>query len=221
MNAALTFPADRPTPSEPTPTRHTPTQPAHEHPTRELPTLSFDEPRRRSAWSRLGALANQVVTVVLVLAVAAMLVVNVGPLFLPYRVYTVLSGSREPTIPVGSEVVLRQADASQIEVGDIITFTRPGHADQLVTHRVVSITRDRQTGAPAFITKGDANVVSDAWQIPAQGTGLKYLFHVPFLGYAFAMLQSPIGRICFILAPALLLAAVVLNDLWKSPKQRS
>ena len=204
---------------------HSTDQPAHhhgrsQHPTRELPALDLSPAAtaaRSGAWRGLGRLANHVVTALLVFAVGALLVVNVGPLVLPYRVYTVLSGSMSPTIPVGSEVVLRQADAAQIRVGDVITFTRPGHPGQLVTHRVAAITRDPQTGAPEFITKGDANAVSDDWRIPAQGTGLKYAFHVPFIGYAFAMLQSPIGRICFILAPALLLAAVVLNDVWKSP----
>jgi signal peptidase len=175
---------------------------------------TLDKPRRNR--STLAAIANQVVTAILVLAVAAMLVVNVGPLFLPYRVYTVLSGSMEPAIPIGSEVVLRQADASTIQKGDIITFNRPGHAGQLVTHRVVAITQDPATGQRQFLTKGDANAVSDDWRIPATGTGLKYLFHIPLLGYVFAMLQSPIGRICFILAPAMLLAAVVLNDTWKT-----
>lgn len=172
-----------------------------------------ENPRPRS---RLAALANHVVTAILVLAVAAMLVVNVGPLFLPYRVYTVLSGSMEPTIPVGSEIVLREADASTIEKGDIITFNRPGQAGQLVTHRVVAVVTDPTSGQRAFLTKGDANAVSDNWRIPATGRGLEYVFHVALLGYVFAMLQSPLGRICFILAPALLLAAVVLNDTWKT-----
>lgn len=171
----------------------------------------------RAAWTAAGAVANYVVTTLLVIAVSAMLVVNVGPLLLPYRVYTVLSGSMEPTIPVGSVVVLRQAVAAEIRTGDIITFSRPGPGAEMVTHRVVSIARDAQTGQPQFITKGDANAVSDDWHIPAQGKGLLYVLHVPLLGYAFAMLQSPIGRICFILAPAMLLAAVVLNDSWKAP----
>jgi signal peptidase len=187
-------------------------------PTQELPTLDLEANRERTFWSRLSGLANHAVTVILVVAVAAMLAVNVGPLVLPYRVYTVLSGSMEPTIPVGSEVILTQADASTIKRGDIITFQRPGHAGQLVTHRVVSIASDPATHLRSFVTKGDANGVSDDWFIPAQGTGLRYAFHIPLLGYAFAMLQTPIGRICFILAPAMLLAAVVLNDMWKAPK---
>lgn len=189
-------------------------QPEHnaEHPTQELPTLDFAPPRK-SLGSRL---LNSAVTALLAIAVLGILVVNVGPLVLPYKVFTVLSGSMDPTIPMGSEVVLRPVGADQIQVGDIITFQRPG-TKELVTHRVVGTTT-AFGGQTFWKTKGDANGAPDTWQIPASGTGLKYVFHVPFLGYAFAMLGSPLGRICFILAPALLLAAVVLNDLWKQPQ---
>lgn len=184
----------------------------HEHPTQELPTLNLAPARRSFA----GRAANWVVTALLGIAVAGVLFVNVGPLVLPYKVYTVLSGSMEPTIPIGSEVVLTPVDAGQIHVGDVITFERPG-TKELVTHRVVATTT-AFGGQLFWKTKGDANAAPDTWQIPASGKGLKYAFHVPFLGYLFAMLGSPLGRICFILAPALLLAAVVLNDLWKQPQ---
>lgn len=169
------------------------------------------EATSRRLW---GTIANQVVTVLLVIAVGGVLVVNVGPLFLPYHVYTVLSGSMGQTIPVGSEVVLRPVAADQVETGDIITFSPPGHAGTLVTHRVVNVITDAK-GQKFWQTQGDANGVPDAWLLPATGTGWKYWFQVPLLGYLFVMLASPIGRICFIVAPALLLAAVVINDLWK------
>ncbi len=165
----------------------------------------------------LASLANHLVTVLLVVAVGAVLAVNVGPLVFPYRVYTVLSGSMQPAIPVGSEVVAVAVPASQIRVGDIITFQRPGHAGELVTHRIVDTERSPRTGQLYWITRGDANGVPDQWRIPAQGTGLEYAFHVPLIGYALVALSSPLGRVTFILAPALLLAAVVLNDLWKTP----
>ncbi len=164
--------------------------------------------------SLLSRLANQAVTVLLVIAVLGVLVVNVGPLVLPYHVYTVLSGSMEPTIPIGAEVVLRPVSADQVQTGDIITFTPPGHDGTLVTHRVVNVITDAR-GQRFWQTRGDANGVPDTWLLPASGTGWKYWFQVPLLGYLFVMLASPIGRICFIVAPALLLAAVVLNDLWK------
>jgi len=120
----------------------------------------------------------------------------------------------EPTIPKGAQVVGLKGDASHIQVGDIITFDRPANAGVLITHRVIAVEPDGH-GGRQWITKGDHNSVPDSWRIPAQGTGYRYLFHVPLIGYVFAMLQSPLGRICFILAPALLLAAVVVNDTWK------
>jgi signal peptidase len=164
-------------------------------------------------------ITNRGATVLLVLAVAALVLINLGPLIFPYRVYTVLSGSMTPTIPVGAQVVVLKVEASDIRVGDIITFDRPSNPGVLITHRVVGVEPDGHGGSQ-WVTKGDANSIPDSWRIPAQGSGYRYLFHVPFAGYLFAMLQSPLGRICFILAPALLLAAVVVNDFWRAADQR-
>jgi signal peptidase len=169
--------------------------------------------------SLMATVANNVVTALLVVAVLGVLAVNVGPLFLPYHIYTVLSGSMGRTIPVGAEVILRPVQASQVTTGDIITFAPPGHPGTLVTHRVVNVITDAK-GQRFWQTQGDANGVPDVWLLPATGTGWKYWFQVPLLGYLFVMLASPIGRICFIVAPALLLAAVVLNDLWKPAARR-
>ena len=173
-------------------------------------------PRPTLDWA---VITNRGATVLLVLAVAALVVINLGPLIFPYRVYTVLSGSMTPTIPVGAQVVVLKVDASEIRVGDIITFDRPSNPGVLITHRVIAVEPDGHGGSQ-WITKGDANSIPDSWRIPAQGSGYRYLFHVPFAGYLFAMLQSPLGRICFILAPALLLAAVVVNDFWRAADQR-
>ena len=171
---------------------------------------------RKIDWALVG---NRVATVALVFAVSALVVINLGPFVLPYRVYTVLSGSMEPTIPIGAQVVVLKVNAADIRVGDIITFDRPSNPGVLVTHRVIQAEPDGK-GGTQWITKGDHNSVPDSWRIPATGFGYRYAFAVPFVGYLFAMLQSPLGRICFILAPALLLAAVVVNDFWKASDQR-
>ncbi len=176
--------------------------------TRELPAL-----RAKRDWGWLASLGSHLATLLLVVAVAAVLALGVGPQVLPYKVYTVLSGSMEPTLHVGSVVVLRPISADQIKVGDIITFQRPNKPGTYITHRVVSLTSTAQ--GQAFITRGDANGIEDAWTIPARGPGLKLWFDLPLLGYLFAIMQSPVGRICFILAPALILAAVTINELWK------
>jgi signal peptidase len=171
---------------------------------------------RKIDWALVG---NRVATSALIFAVAALVVINLGPFVFPYRVYTVLSGSMQPTIPIGAQVVVLKVNALDIRVGDIITFDRPSNPGVLVTHRVIQVEPDGR-GGTQWITKGDHNSVPDSWRIPATGYGYRYAFHVPLIGYLFAMLQSPLGRICFILAPALLLAAVVVNDFWKASDRR-
>jgi len=183
--------------------------PSGEGPTAAAPDQKID-------WALVG---NRIATVALVFAVSALVVINLGPFLFPYRVYTVLSGSMEPTIPIGAQVVVLKVNAADIRVGDIITFDRPSNPGVLITHRVIQIEPDGK-GGTQWITKGDHNSVPDSWRVPATGFGYRYAFAVPLVGYLFAMLQSPLGRICFILAPALLLAAVVVNDFWKASDKR-
>ena len=77
-----------------------------------------------------------------------------------YKPVIIESGSMEPVIQTGACVLLKQADYSEINEGDIITFyTDRGY----VTHRLVGIDeRAFRKGEDAFlITKGDANQIED------------------------------------------------------------
>ena len=66
----------------------------------------------------LGALAA-LACVLLAVALAAPRVLGLTP-------FVVLSGSMEPTYPVGSLVYVRSVDASELRVGDPVTFTLEG-----------------------------------------------------------------------------------------------
>lgn len=168
-------------------------------------------PSRRFARSAVTAGLTLAVTAAAVLA--SLLVV--GPQVLPYRVYAIESGSMRPTLPVGSLVVLRPVHARGIAVGDIITFHRPGAAAVLVTHRVVA--REQRAGRTFFVTKGDANGAPDAWRVPASGTGWRYAFSVPSLGYPVAALKQPVFRFGLFATFALALGAVGLVRVWRTP----
>ena len=71
---------------------------------------------------------NTLVTIGLVLAVALCLYVVVQVLSYGYAniggfmMFRVVTGSMEPTIPVGSLLVTREVDIHAVEVGDIICF---------------------------------------------------------------------------------------------------
>ena len=70
----------------------------------------------------------------------------------------IISGSMEPSIPVGALVFVREVSADKIEVGDVITsFSSDGQA--LVTHRVRRIITDGDEYM--YITRGDANNTDD------------------------------------------------------------
>lgn len=159
-----------------------------------------------AVWSKRVLAVVQGALLVLLLALV------VGPRLLPYRTYAVLSGSMEPTIHVGSLAVLRPVDAGDLRSGDVITFDRPGSPGERITHRIVGIETD-STGS-YFLTRGDANGAPDPWKVPVSGTGYRYAFSVPLLGY---VTGGPAGRLGLLVVVAGIVAAKTLIGIWRAP----
>ena len=95
-------------------------------------------------------------------AVLAFMVIAIGPRTGAYRTVTMLTGSMRPTYPVGSVLVDRPQPTSSLRVGQVLTYAIPVDDHRVVSHRVVSITRDG-SGAYVVQTKGDANNGNDPW----------------------------------------------------------
>lgn len=98
---------------------------------------------------------------------------------------TVLSGSMEPTYPVGSQVVVERVEGDEVadlRVGDVITFLPRPESATAVTHRIVKKSY-RQDGAAVFTTRGDANNADDTWELTEQQIRGKVRYHVPYAGY--------------------------------------
>ncbi|WP_370249435.1 signal peptidase I [Nocardioides sp.] len=130
----------------------------------------------------LVRLAGRVLSGALLLAALGVLVLTV---LLP-RVagavpYTVLTGSMAPALPPGTLVVVRPVAPADVAVGDVVTYQLRSGEPTVVTHRVVQIDYDA-TGAPRFVTRGDANTVPDAAPVqPVQVRGVVW-YHLPWLG---------------------------------------
>lgn len=139
------------------------------------------------------------------LALLATLVLLAGPHLLPFETFYVRSGSMAPGIPVGSLVVGTEAQAADLDVGDVIIFERPDHQSRVV-HRIVAV-EPTPTGR-AFSTQGDANSSPDGWLVPAQGTGLKAVRVYPRLGFMVGWLNNAASRQG---APA---AATMIGAVW-------
>jgi len=76
------------------------------------------------------------------MVVLALLFFFLTPHLLGMNFFTIYSGSMSPAISVGSVVAAHPVEASDIEVGDIIAFKRPGGADNVVAHRVIEALND-------------------------------------------------------------------------------
>lgn len=103
---------------------------------------------------------------------------------LGYNYKTVLTGSMEPAIPVGSIVITKEQSSYEME--DIISFQEEG---AIITHRIISIDRER------YITKGDANNVADTEEVQQKQILGKIILTIPLLGYLVMWLMSPFGII--------------------------
>ncbi|WP_396410597.1 signal peptidase I [Kocuria kalidii] len=152
--------------------------------------------------------AVHAVLAALLAAVAALLLaVVVVPLVLGWVPLTVLSGSMEPTVPTGSQVVVQplegEADAAGLSTGDVVTFMPHPDDPTLVTHRIVGVAVDGE-GRRSFTTRGDANAAPDADPVTATQLRGVVQYHVPWAGHAATLLDAEQKRGGIVLASAAL-----------------
>ncbi len=154
----------------------------------------------------LRHIAIGILTLELVLAV----VLGVGLMVpLPGRVEfkIVQSGSMEPTLPVGSVVVV--APAASYGVGDMITFGSDTGARIPTTHRVAAV--EREGGSVRYVTKGDANEEPDSGLVSYDMVIGRVVGVVPRLGFALDFARSRNGFLVTVVIPA---ALIVLDELF-------
>jgi signal peptidase len=139
------------------------------------------------------------------------------PRVLGNQVFTVLSGSMEPTLRVGDVVVESRLAPLDARIGDVITFRAPENQAKLITHRVLRV---RASGDMVwFETKGDASTGTERWSIAEDGVLGRVSYRIPKLGYVTNRLGSRFGRLGLIVAPALLLGLYELRRIWR-PSRR-
>jgi signal peptidase I len=132
-----------------------------------------------------------------------------------YRPVALYSGSMRPTLPVGSLAVDRVVPASEVRVGDVITFANPYQPRKLVTHRVVAVIRTAH--GLAYRTRGDANTERDPWTIRLPARVGRVSFDVPWAGYALIYAKTREVRTALIVLAALSILGGVLARIWRSP----
>lgn len=152
---------------------------------------------------------------ILVTAVVILALLLVGARFIGLNVYTVLSGSMEPTYHVGSLIYVKKVDTSTLKDGDVITFMLD--EDTVATHRIVDVVPDEDDPSQLrFQTKGDANEDVDGSLVYYKNVIGTPVFTIPMLGYLASFIQSPPGTYAAIAVGALIILLVFLPDLFSS-----
>lgn len=137
--------------------------------------------------------------IVFLLAAVAVLVL---PRLFGVKMYSVLSGSMEPTYSTGDLIYAFPRDAEKIEVDDVISFAL-NNDGTVATHRVVEVDRQNKQ----FYTKGDANELSDGRPVNYENVLGIVKFHIPKVGYLIGYMNTVPGKIVTI---TIIIAIIIL-----------
>ena len=122
------------------------------------------------------------ITTILVALVVVLAVLLVGVRVVGMQVFTVLSGSMEPTYHTGSLIYVKKVDPFQLQSGDVITFLLD--EETVATHRIVEVVPDEEDPSVVrFQTKGDANDAIDGGLVHYKNVIGSPVFTIPKLGY--------------------------------------
>lgn len=159
----------------------------------------------RKIWNTIS---NILVALVVILALLL-----VGARIVGLQVFTVLSGSMEPTYHTGSLIYVKKVDPYTIQEGQPITFMLDENT--VATHRVVGIVPDEEDPTVIrFRTKGDANEAEDGSLVHYKNVIGTPIFSIPYLGYVANYIQHPPGMYVAISAGAVLLLLVFIPDIF-------
>lgn len=140
-----------------------------------------------------------------------------------YSLFRVVTGSMEPTLPVGTLLLTEQTDMQDVQMGDIICFQAQESAifGKMMTHRVVGV-HTGADGALLFETKGDANLAQDGYLVTQTNFVGKVIWYTGagnVLSSILSFVTNKVGFLACIVLPCFLLAGLLLRDCVQNIRQ--
>lgn len=158
-----------------------------------------------------------IVFIILVVAVAGGLVLSKLDTPVGVRVFSVISGSMEPKIPMGSVVFTKALDT--YSEGDVVTAKEYGNQTRTFTHRITQViesTDETETPIIMYQTKGDANEDPDATLTPKRWVIGKVCVTIPGLGFVINFVNTQLGFMLLVMMPVTL---IVVSELLNVKKE--
>lgn len=137
--------------------------------------------------------------------------------------FRVVTGSMEPTMPVGTIILCKQTPIEQIQQGDIVCYraTDAARDGKIITHRVVEIHKNA-SGELELETKGDANVSSDSSYVCEEnliGKVTWFSGEDNVLNQVLSFLSGKLGFLGCVAIPILLICSLMLSESVKNIKR--
>lgn len=132
-----------------------------------------------------------------------------------YSFFKVVTPSMEPTIEVGALILTKEADVSEVEIDDIISFFSkdPYMQGKIITHRVVGIDSS-SNGKVRLNTRGDNNPSADVEYVDSSnmiGEVVWYSGEDNFFAAMLNFFSSRAGFFTCIALPAILISVFIFK----------
>lgn len=141
-----------------------------------------------------------------------------NPSLFGYRIFHIVTGSMEPTLDIGGNVIVKKVDPYTLEVGDIITFQSKDLQiyGQANTHRIIEI--QHGDDGICFVTKGDANKREDILKVEASDIYGKVVFYtqaMKWFSLFMEFIRTKAGFVTVIILPLMLATYFFVKDFVK------
>ncbi len=153
--------------------------------------------------SPVSILFSALGTILLILLIVACLPLTV-PRLLGFELYTVISGSMEPEIPVGSLVFVKDVLPEDVAEKEVIAFYGGKDSNAIITHRV----EENNVLMGQFITKGDANADVDINPVDYDDLIGRVELSIPQVGTLAQFLTSMDGKLA---AAGVIVASMIMH----------
>lgn len=151
---------------------------------------------------------SHIIFVILLILVLLLFVPN----FIGFKTFSVVSGSMEPNIPVGSLVYTKSVEFEDLKAGDVISYKLS--EDSMVTHRIDSLNEEQHT----LVTKGDANDNVDGSEVQESQIVGKVTFSIPLLGFIAIYSRTPLAIVTLCIVVAILILMNMLPGILNEDK---
>jgi len=144
--------------------------------------------KRRGADRPVRWVAHAFATIVALAVTATIVALSFGLVavrFVGLDAYVVQGGPTEPSLPIGSLVLVAPIPSTAVRVGDLVTITLP---DRVLTHRVVAI--EQSDGREVFMLRDDASASPDPVAVQPSPVVGKPWIAIPTLGYAVSYAEA-------------------------------